>query len=1122
MFRKGIGKVFAFIMALVLLINISLCFNDLDRGLVQFGEKAYAATVRFNATDLGTCAKVTGYDRPYTDEYHQDQLFTGIMFMTRCKYSPKDGYSRISYQINNGYVYFDTSSIPDNATITSAKIGFNCSLSVIRNSDYRNLNMAWTTVASSPESYWQRDGFTECFFSRNLSTLNAAQNVYEISDYSGINKIGTTAIKGCISGNEPSSLNFVALNQIYLELTYSIPPTIKIDSPSQGDTLSDGKTCVPSISVSDPDGDTLTCKYYIDSVEKETKTISNTATAQVVKFSALDVQSLSEGTHVLEFAVSDGYNPPVKQSVSITVDNGYPVLSNVDFSSDDASVTISGTATDTIDDQASLQYRYTVGSNTSDWMSDSSHTISSLQPDTEYNAKMEVKDKAGHISTQEQKIYTKAQIPQIEIGNIGKNSVDIRINDKNPSTVKYMIMVDSGYVSSTGDITVTPEWLSLEDKKITVIGLSPNTQYIYRIKAKSSEGEETALSAEKSVITIASPPENISLQPGISSIKIAWDSIEGSAGYDIEADGEIKDIGTTNLYVHEGLQPETSHTYRVRTRNSTGPGEWSELIHGVTLPNPPEVPVITDEAVTQSTITITWDAVAKADSYELEIDGNTTDNVTNTSYTFQNLTPDTSYNYRVRAKNTGGSSEWSALKEIKTLPFSPEVPKNLRAKPTAQDITLNWDGTERAEGYEVELDGNIINVGLVTTYVHDGLSANTMHNYRIRAWNKGGKSEWSDPVKISTWPEVPEIPLNIMATAENDSITLTWYSVSHAESYDVQVDGKNIVNIEDTTFTDRGLTPGTVHSYRVRAKNISGDGQWSQLLEMATLPKITDSGSEIPQQEQLANIAAVVTNKSVIISWQSVEADSQYEVEVDGEIKENGKDTVYSHTGLEPETFHNYRIRTKDANGKGQWCAALSLSTLPNPPDAPKNINAIVSDTQIELKWDKSDGTSYEVEVDGTIVEAWDTTGYTDQGLTPGTSHTYRVRGKNISGVTAWSDAITKSTTSPAYEVNCVKNRNFNFVLMATNVKDFSGMKYTVTYNPDELEVVDMCEFTPARDTISGKIPGTNLTATYTPGKIEFTVNESINPGTSWSGEVSTIVFKSKIDGKVGINFNIK
>ncbi len=72
-------------------------------------------------------------------------------------------------------------------------------------------------------------------------------------------------------------------------------PDISIIHPSSNEYVS--ASFVPTISVSDPDGDTLTCKYYIDSVEKETKIISNTETAQVVSFSTLDTSAISNGKH---------------------------------------------------------------------------------------------------------------------------------------------------------------------------------------------------------------------------------------------------------------------------------------------------------------------------------------------------------------------------------------------------------------------------------------------------------------------------------------------------------------------------------------------------------------------------------------------------------------------------------------------------------------------------------------------------------------------------------------------------------------------------------------------------------------------------------------------------------
>ncbi|HEX2927139.1 MAG TPA: fibronectin type III domain-containing protein [Ruminiclostridium sp.] len=897
-------------------------------------------------------------------------------------------------------------------------------------------------------------------------------------------------------------------------------PSMTINSPAQNDVISDMNSFIPSITVSDPYANTLTCKYYIDSVVKDTKTVSNTATAQKVNFNTLDINSLSDGNHTIKFEVSDGASEPVTQSVSVTVDKTPPVMGNVSFSSDDTSVTISGSATDGAADATSLQYRYTVGSSVTDWSSSTSKTITFLTPDTEYNARFEVKDRVGHVAAKEQKIRTKAQIPQIAASNSRKDSMDIVLSDLNPSTVKYQIMADSSYVSSSGDLTTSPQWLSLVNKKITVKGLTPNKAYKVKAKAKSTEGLETLFSTVSTGTTLSLPPDNIRFEAGINNMKITWDAVTGATGYDIEADGKVVSTGTVNSYTYGGLQAETTHTYRVRVKNAGGTGEWSNSASAVTLPNPPEAPEISDTKATQTEISISWDAVAKADSYEIEADGKTIDTGTNTAYTDKNLTPDTTHKYRVRAQNAGGSSDWSTVTEVKTLPNPPEIPKNLKADPTRTTMTLTWDTADRAEGYCLEIDGVACDMGKANTYTQKDLTANTAHTYRISAYNVGGASGWSEPVKIKTWPEIPATPANIIGTAENTSVTLTWYSVNYAESYDVQIDGKTIENVKDTTYTDTGLLPGTKHSYKVRAKNISGSGQWSNAMEISTLPKDTGTGTDA---QELANIAAVVTNKSVTISWQSVKADSRYEIEVDGEIKDNGDDTVYSHTGLEPQTFHTYRVRTKDANGNGQWCAVLAISTLPNPPDAPANISAAATDTQIELKWDKAEGASYDVEVDGNVVDAGDATDYTDQGLTPGTSHTYRVRGKNMTGVTAWSDSITKSTTSPSYEVQCSKDKEFDFLLLAANVQDFSHMTFTVTYNPDELEVTDLCQFTAAKETVSGKIPGTNLTANCTaPGKIEFTVDESVNPGNAWSGEISTIVFKPKITGKAVIDFNVK
>lgn len=896
-------------------------------------------------------------------------------------------------------------------------------------------------------------------------------------------------------------------------------PNLSIISPSQNETLSKLNNFTPSITVSDPDGDTLTCKYYIDSVGKEQKTISNTSTAQLVNFNTLDVSILSDGKHTFKFEVSDGTADPITKSVDVIVDNTPPVIGAVNITADATSMNISGSATDTVSDSASMQYRYTVGSTASNWVNNTSYTIGSLTPNTAYYVKYEARDKVGNVSFVEKTVRTKAQVPQISLSNNKETSLDLSINDTNPAGTQYQISTGSRYVNASGILTSSPEWITVPGKKITVTGLTENTQYNFTIKAKNDEGIETAAN-QKAGTTLSLPPKVNVEKKGITYITLKWEAVSGATGYEIEVDGTISGNGTATTYTHSGLQAETSHTYKVRVINAGGTGRlWSDAVQASTYPNPPEIPGITETHTTQSAITINWDEVDKATGYEIEADGKIISTDLKTTYTDEGLQPDTSHKYRVRAINDGGSSEWSTYKEISTLPNPPDIPENLSGKPTMKNITLIWEVPDRAEGYELEVDGRIIQVE-TNTHIHEGLLTNTSHKYRIRAYNKGGKSQWSEPVTVTTWPDIPSVPTNIMATAEQNSITLTWYSSPYAESYDLQVDEKDTVNIKEMSYTNENLTPGTEHSYKIRAVNISGNGEWSSPITISTLPQ-EESGSTTGAAI-IANLAAVVTNKTVTIAWQAVEANAQYDIEVDGVVVDNGKDTVYNHTGLKAETFHTYRVRTKNANGNGQWCAVLALSTLPDLPGAPSNVNVTVTDTQVQLTWTKEEGISYEVEADGESINVGQVSSYVDENLAPGTSHTYRVRGKNITGVTAWSDSITKSTTSPSYELECTKDQEFDFSLLAANVQDFGDITFVVTYNPEELEAVDLYGFTAGKETAAGTIPDTNISVTVREGRIEYKVNESINPGTAWSGEISSIVFRAKTDGKTNINYCIE
>lgn len=194
------------------------------------------------------------------------------------------------------------------------------------------------------------------------------------------------------------------------QMFYNNLPSVSVATPTQSQCFSEQDIAfAPSISVSDTNNDTLTCKCYFDydTIAKDTKTVSNTATAQTVTFSQLNMSTLPQGIHMLRFEISDGYDT-VNKSVVIRVDKSAPRLNKVNVTSTSTSITIKASATDNISGLDTNAYRYTIGSYVSAWTAQNTYTQSSLVSNTPYLIKIEVKDAKGHINSSFQKTYRTA------------------------------------------------------------------------------------------------------------------------------------------------------------------------------------------------------------------------------------------------------------------------------------------------------------------------------------------------------------------------------------------------------------------------------------------------------------------------------------------------------------------------------------------------------------------------------------------------------------------------------------------------------------------------------------------------------------------------------------------
>jgi hypothetical protein len=134
------------------------------------------------------------------------------------------------------------------------------------------------------------------------------------------------------------------------------------------------------------------------------------------------------------------------------------------------------------------------------------------------------------------------------------------------------------------------------------------------------------------------------------------------------------------------------------------------------------------------------------------------------TYANTGLSPDTAYDYRVRAYNSAGDSAYSNVASASTLPPPPAAPSNLTATAISQTrIDLAWsDNSSDESGFKIERAlsaggpwSQIATVGAnVTSFSNTGLSPDTGYYYRVRAYNFYGNSAYSNVASAATPPVV--------------------------------------------------------------------------------------------------------------------------------------------------------------------------------------------------------------------------------------------------------------------------------------------------------------------------------------------------------------------------------
>jgi len=167
---------------------------------------------------------------------------------------------------------------------------------------------------------------------------------------------------------------------------------------------------------------------------------------------------------------------------------------------------------------------------------------------------------------------------------------------------------------------------------------------------------------------------------------LSWNASAGATNYTVQVSSDpnfsttvVNASTASNSYSATGLTGNTTYYWRVNAQNSAGTSGWSAVwsfttVNSVTL----AAPVLSSPAnfavnIPTST-TLTWNSVAGATSYEIQISTRSnfsvitgSVNTSNTTATVSGLARNTSYYWRVRAVAGTTRSAWSAAWTFKTV-----------------------------------------------------------------------------------------------------------------------------------------------------------------------------------------------------------------------------------------------------------------------------------------------------------------------------------------------------------------------------------------------------------------------------------------------------------------------
>nr|XP_019606687.1 PREDICTED: receptor-type tyrosine-protein phosphatase F isoform X10 [Rhinolophus sinicus] len=562
--------------------------------------------------------------------------------------------------------------------------------------------------------------------------------------------------------------------------------------------------------------------------------------------------------------------------------------------------------------------------------------------------------------------------------------------------------------------------------RYSIGGLSPFSEYAFRVLAVNSIGRgppSEAVRARTGEQAPSSPPRRVQARMlSASTMLVQWEPPEEPnglvRGYRVYYTPDSRrplsawhkhntDAGL--LTTVGSMLPGITYSLRVLAFTAVGDGPPSPTIQVKTQQGVPAQPADFQAEVESDTrIQLSWllppqERIVKYELlYWAAEDEGQQRKVTfdpTSSYTLEDLKPDTLYHFQLAARSEIGVGVFTPAIEARTAQSMPSGPPRKveveplnstavhvswklpvpskqhgqirgyqvtyvrlengepRGPPVIQDVMLaeaQWQ-PEESEDYETTISS---------------LTPETTYSITVAAYTTKGDGARSKPKIVTTTGAVPGRPTMMVSTTAMNTALLQWhppkelpgellgYRLQYHRADEVS---PNTIDFgkDDQHFTVTGLHKGATYIFRLAAKNRAGLGEEfkKEIMTPEDVPSgfpqnlrvigLTTSTTELTWDPPvLAERNGRITNYTVVYR----------DINSQQELQNTTADTCLTLFSLKPDTTYDVKVRAHTSKGAGPLSPSIQSRTMPMEQVFAKNFRvAAAMKTSVLLSWEVPD-----------------------------------------------------------------------------------------------------------------------------------------------------------------------